>query len=225
MTGNPAVPPQHRRIIEKQPSSRRVASDRYQHDVGQIITRSGSSRNPSTSFTRDHHITRNEYQLNKNFRETACDDELAQLFGVATGEPVLERRFVFYAQGVPQQLSTSYLLLALVCCTPVADPANEPWPGGTIAQLGTLKVFVSRVEESVAARMPLPEEGATLCIPVDVPVLTITRRMLAGPDRNHVVEVANIVIPANRTVLEYSIDLQVWPEPVRTFYQSHGDDR
>jgi GntR family transcriptional regulator len=225
MTGNPAVPPQHRRIIRTQPSSHRVASDRYQHDVGQIITRSGSPCDPSTSFTRDHRLTREEYQLDKSFRELACADELAQLFGVATGEPVLERRFVFYAQGVPQQLSTSYLLVALVGGTPVADPANEPWPGGTIAQLGTLKVFVSRVEESVAARMALPEEETTLRIPVGVPVLTITRRMLAGPDRNHVVEVANIVIPADRTVLDYSIDLQVWPEPVRTFYQSHGDKR
>jgi GntR family transcriptional regulator len=113
----------------------------------------------------------------------------------------------------------------LVDGTPVADPANEPWPGGTVAQLGTLGIFVSRVEESVAARMPLAEEEKMLCIPVGVPVLTLTRRMLAGPDRDHVVEVANIVIPADRTVLEYSIDLQVWPDPVRTFYQSHGDDR
>ena len=40
--------------------------------------------------------------------------------------------------------------------TPVADPANEPWPGGNLAQLATLGIFIIRVEESVQARMPTP---------------------------------------------------------------------
>jgi hypothetical protein len=31
--------------------------------------------------------------------------------------------------------------------------------------------------------------------------------MLAGPNRNEVVEVAKIVIPADRTILDYSVDL------------------
>jgi hypothetical protein len=42
--------------------------------------------------------------------------------------------------------------------------------------------------------------------------------MLAGPSRDHVVEVANIVIPADRIMLDYTINLDVWPEPVKTFY-------
>lgn len=34
--------------------------------------------------------------------------------------------------------------------------------------------------------------------------------MLAGPDRNEVVEIANkIVIPADRTIMDYAIDLDV----------------
>jgi GntR family transcriptional regulator len=106
--------------------------------------------------------------------------------------------------------------------TPVAHPANEPWPGGNIAQLATLGIIVSRVEESVAARMPLQEESTTLHIPTGVPVLTIARRMLAGPDRDEVVEVANIVIPADRIVLDYTINLDVWPDPVRTLYTTAG---
>jgi GntR family transcriptional regulator len=88
--------------------------------------------------------------------------------------------------------------------TPVADPANEPWPGGNIAQLATLGKIINRVEESVHARMPTPEETSILAITTGIPVITITRRMLAD---NEVLEAADIIIPADRTILDYSITL------------------
>jgi hypothetical protein len=38
--------------------------------------------------------------------------------------------------------------------------------------------------------------------------------MLAGPDRDEVVEVANkIVIPADRTIMDYAVDLDVSSDP------------
>lgn len=196
-------------FVRQQPPARRVASDRYQHEVRQIIDSDSLPPDPATSFTKDHHIRWADYRLDKDFREIEAHSELAELFGVEPGEAVLDRRFVFYAKDKPQQMSNSYLLLSLVGGTPVADPANEPWPGGNIAQLATLGQLVSRVEESVTARMPLPDEAETLRIPTGVPVLIVTRRMLAGPNRDDVVEVANIVIPADRTILDYVIDLEV----------------
>jgi GntR family transcriptional regulator len=118
---------------------------------------------------------------------------------------LLERRFVFRALGVPQQTSISYYPLDLVAGTPIADPANEPWPGGNIAQLHTLGIRVTSIHERVRARMPMQDEIETLNIPGGVPVLTITRRTYAG-DRP--VEAAvDIVLPADRTELEYRIDL------------------
>jgi GntR family transcriptional regulator len=209
-------------FVREQRPSRRIASDRYQHEVRQILSGDVSPHEPATSFAKDHRIGLDEYCLDKNFQEIQSNNELAKLFGVESGEPVLERRFVFYAKDTPQQMSSSYVLLKLVGGTPVADPANEPWPGGNIAQLATLGIIVSRVEESVAARMPVQEEATILHIPTGVPVLTIARRMLAGPDRDEVVEVANIVIPADRIVLDYTINLDVWPDPVRTLYTSGG---
>ena len=209
-------------FVREQRPSRRIASDRYQHEVGQITTGGVSPHEPATSFAKDHRIGSDEYRLDKHFQEIQSNDELAKLFGLNAGEPVLERRFVFYAKDTPQQMSRSYVLLRLVGGTPVADPANEPWPGGNIAQLATLGIIVSRVEESVAARMPLQDEATMLHIPTGVPVLTIARRMLAGPDRDEVVEVANIVIPADRIVLDYTINLDVWPDPVQTLYTSGG---
>jgi GntR family transcriptional regulator len=209
-------------FVREQRPSRRIASDRYQHEVRQILSGDVSPHEPATSFAKDHRIGLDEYRLDKHFQEIQSNDELARLFGVEAGEPVLERRFVFYAKDTPQQMSSSYVLLKLVGGTHVADPANEPWPGGNIAQLATLGIIVSRVEESVAARMPVQEEATILHVPIGVPVLTIARRMLAGPDLDEVVEVANIVIPADRIVLDYTINLDVWPDPVRALYTSGG---
>jgi GntR family transcriptional regulator len=196
-------------FVRQRPPARRVGSNRYQHEIDQI-TRNGSSiPEPATSFTKDHDIGWSDYHLDKDFHRVQADNRLADLFHVEPGEPILDRSFVFYAKGEPQQMSRSRLLLKHVDGTPIVDPANEPWPGGNIAQLATLGILVNRIEESVTSRMPLPNETETLHIPTGVPVIVITRRMLTGSDRNEVVEVADIIIPADRTVLDYTIDLNV----------------
>ncbi|MEW9548152.1 UTRA domain-containing protein [Nonomuraea sp. NPDC050783] len=128
-----------------------------------------------------------------------ADGRLAGLFGVPVGTRVLERRFVFYASGVPSRLSCSCLLAADVEGTPVADPGNEPWPGGNIGQLRSLGIEVDGdIVEETAVRMPTPEEAGLLGIGAGVPVFAITRQMFAG---GRVVEVADpIVIPGDRAV-------------------------
>ncbi|MGH3923320.1 MAG: UTRA domain-containing protein, partial [Pseudonocardiaceae bacterium] len=199
-------------FVRQYQPARRIASDRYSRELLRATTADEGTLPLETSFTHDHRIGWSDYQLHKTFTEVPADHDLANLFEVPIGEPILERRFVFHAKGLPEQMSTSCLPLRLVRGTPVADPANEPWPGGNIAQLATLGTLVSRVEESVAARMPLPDEVATLRIPSGVPVFTITRRMIAGPHRT-VVEVAFITIPADRAILDYAIDLPEPPNP------------
>jgi GntR family transcriptional regulator len=180
---------------------RRLASDRYRRDRDQIT----GTEPLGTSFTHDQGIAWADYQLDKEFREVPASSALAELLEVEPGTMLLERRFLFRSMGVPQQTSTSYYPLTLVAGTPVADPGNEPWPGGNIAQLHTLGIEVTSVRERVRARMPMPDEVETLNIPGGVPVLTITRRMYAG---ERVVEAAvDIVLPADRTELEYRIDL------------------
>lgn len=180
---------------------RRLAGDRYRSEVQQTT----GTRPPETSFTHDQGIAWSEYQMDKEFREVQASSAMAEQFDVEAGTRLLERRFLFRAHGVPQQTSISCYLLDMVAGTPVADPANEPWPGGNIAQLATLGVRVTAVEEVVRARMPMRDETEALNIPGGVPVLTITRRMFAG---ERVVEVAqDIVLPADRTELQYRIDL------------------
>ncbi len=179
---------------------RRLAGDRYRREVAQIE----GGRPPETSFTRDQGIAWGDYQLDKEFRQVPASSALAELFGVEAGTMLLERRFLFRAMGVPQHTSTSCYLLDMVAGTPVADPANEPWPGGNIAQLYTLGVRVTAIEETVRTRMPMRDETEALNIPGGVPVFVVVRRMFAG---DRVVEVAEIVLPADRTELQYRIDL------------------
>nr|MDT0660025.1 GntR family transcriptional regulator [Micromonospora sp. DSM 115978] len=180
---------------------RRLGSDRYRHELAQL----SGKLPPATSFTADHNVGWNHYRLDKTFREIPADAARAELFGVTPGTMLLERQFVFHSEGVAQQMSTSCLLLEMVAGTPVADPDREPWPGGNTAQLHSLGVVITGIREQVRSRMPVRDETETLRIPGGVPVLAITRQTYAGP---RVVEVAtDIVLPADRVVLDYWIDL------------------
>ncbi|HEU5160534.1 MAG TPA: GntR family transcriptional regulator [Streptosporangiaceae bacterium] len=185
-------------VVRVRPPVRRVAMDRYKLETSPPAT-------PATSFTHDQRITWQEYRLDKEYARVRADGELASLFELSPGTPLLRRHFVFYARGAPQQISINYLPWDFVAGTPVADPQREPWPGGTPAQLAFLGHPATRVEEAVRSRMPTPEEAETLRLAGGVPVLTITRRMLSG---DRVLEVCrDIIIPADRVVLDYAIDL------------------
>lgn len=178
--------------VRPRPQVRRMTMDRYLADKGSQVI-------PQTSFTRDQGITWSQYRLDKRFAWIEADERLAGLFDVPPGTRVLERRFVFYAAGVPSQMSRSCLLARDVEGTPVADPHNEPWPGGNIAQLRSLGIEVNGdLIEETAVRMPTPEEVELLAIGSGVPVFAITRQMLSS---GRVVEVADpIVIPGDRAV-------------------------
>lgn len=180
---------------------RRLGADRYRVETAQ---RDGVAE-PATSFTADQQIGWSDYTLDKDFAEVPAPVDVAELLAVDAGTMLLRRRFVFRSHGVPQQISTSYLLLEMVAGTPVADPANEPWPGGNIAQLATLGVRVTQVRERVRTRMPLPEEARILGLGDAVPVLTITRTMLA--EERPVEAAVDIVLPGDRVELDYVIDL------------------
>jgi GntR family transcriptional regulator len=185
-------------VVRVSPPARRVAMDRYRLETLPLAE-------PATSFTHDQRIGWREYRLDKAYTRVSADPGLAALFELPHDTELLRRRFVFYARDEPQQISVNYLPWSVVAATPVADPDREPWPGGTPAQLAFLGHPVTRVEESVRSRMPTPEEAETLRMTHGVPVLTITRRMLSGP---RVLEVCrDIVIPADRVILDYSIDL------------------
>ncbi|MGA4989826.1 GntR family transcriptional regulator [Nonomuraea bangladeshensis] len=184
--------------VRRRDPVRRISSERYRVDIQPQET-------PQTSFTAERGLAWQDYQLDRVYTWIEADARLAELFGVEPGTRVLERRFVFYDNGRPSQMSRPCLLASDVEGTPVADPDREPWPGGTFAQLRSIGIVVDDVTESVSARMPTKEEADTLNIGKGVPVFAIVRRLLA---QGRVVEVADpIVIPADQVILDYRIRL------------------
>jgi GntR family transcriptional regulator len=210
-------------VVRARPVVRRRAMERYAVDARQARERYAGG--PGTSFTEDHALNWRDYRLTARHSEVTADEELAALFGAEPGTALLRRDFVFHARGEPEQISVNFLPLELVAGTPVADPAREPWPGGTLAQLAYLGHPVSRVEESVSARMPTEPEAQTLQVGQGVPVFAILRRLISGDD---VLEVCrHIVIPADRVVLEYGIDIPPAGDPTdlaRSRGQAAGDE-
>lgn len=182
--------------VRPRPPIHRMAADRYRSASGA----------KATPYTRDQGIGWSEYRLDKRFEKVRADAELAALFECEVGERLLARHFVFYDNDAPTQMSTSYLRWTDVAGTPVADPINEPWPGGTRAQLSSLGIRVTRITESFTAAMPTDAEARTLRVGQGVPVLRYTRRHIA--DTGRVVEVAHpIVRRGDTTVVDFVIDL------------------
>jgi GntR family transcriptional regulator len=183
-------------IVRTRPPVHRLPADRYRSTPGAR----------STPFTKDQGIGWSEYRLDKRFEKVEADPELAALFGVEPGERLLARHFVFYDNDVPTQMSTSYVRWSDVAGTPVADPINEPWPGGTRAQLASVGIHVTAVEESFTAGMPTEVEAAVLKLGPSIPVLRFTRKHVDGEGR--VAEVAHpIVRRGDTTVVDFRIEL------------------
>lgn len=182
--------------VRARPAIHRMAADRYRSTPG----------GKSTPYTRDQGIGWTEYRLDKRFERVQADPELAALFECEVGERLLARHFVFHDNDQPTQMSTSYVRWSDVAGTPVADPINEPWPGGTKAQLATLGIRVMTITESFTAGMPTELEAATLRIGSGVPVLRYTRKHIA--DTGRVVEVAHpIVRRGDTTIVDFRIEL------------------
>ena len=184
-------------LVRKRPAIHRMPADRYRQTPG---TR-------STPYTKDQGISWSEYRLDKRFERVQADAEMAALFECEVGERLLARHFVFYDNDQPTQMSTSYVRWADVEGTPVADPINEPWPGGTRAQMSSLGIRVTEITESFQAGMPTELEAVILRIGAGVPVLRYTRRHIA--DTGRVVEVAHpIVRRGDTTIVDFRIRLE-----------------
>ncbi|MFE5814034.1 UTRA domain-containing protein [Streptomyces sp. NPDC056479] len=145
------------------------------------------------------------------YREIAAPCELADVFGVPEGTPLLERgyRTRYAAESAPFSLVTSYLVRELIAANPdLLDAANEPWPGGTQNQLYTVGVEVGRVEERVSARPPTPQEARELGLPARTSVLLLCKTSYDITDR--VVEIAEVTLPGDRADLLFTTSLERW---------------
>ncbi|MFC7813779.1 GntR family transcriptional regulator [Streptomyces sp. NPDC057367] len=135
--------------------------------------------------------------------EVAAPAEVAELLGVAEGDPVVVRRRLILLDEMPNELTDTYYPLAIAQGTALARTAKIR--GGAVTLLAELGHIGVLVREDVTATMPDEEERRTLNTAPDEPVLRLTRVTL---DReNRPIQVDRMVMPALRQRLRYEIEI------------------
>lgn len=188
------------------PPVRHMATSRYADELARIRALKPGQDHPLTSaFTVDHGVGWADYAVESQYSQDAATDDDAARLHLAAGAPVLRRQLVKWAGGAPVQLQESVIPLELIADTPVMDPARQPWPGGTIAELYSVGLVVTRVVEEARARTPSTAERRVLEMEAAGPVWDIVRIFHVG---ERPAEVSTVVCPASRIVLAYETDLR-----------------
>lgn len=145
------------------------------------------------------------------YHEVTAEPDIAEVFGVPVGTPMLERtyRTRYQAESFPFTLVRSYLVRELVAANPdLLDVSNEPWPGGTQSQLFTLGIELDRIEERFAARPPMADEAEELGLPPGTAVIILLKTSYDTGGR--VVEHTEMTLPGDRTELLFTTHLERW---------------
>jgi GntR family transcriptional regulator len=154
-----------------------------------------------------------EQRFTTHYDQIGATDELAGIFGIEPGEPLLRRQWESTdpTTGVRLSRSTSYIPLTIVEGNPaLLDADNEPWPGGTQHQLSTVGVEIMQIVDEVTGRMPTTVETRAWDLPDGVPLLLCRR--ISGDAWHRVVEISDAEYPADRTELQFVTPLRPWPK-------------
>ncbi|WP_149826876.1 GntR family transcriptional regulator [Streptomyces tailanensis] len=135
--------------------------------------------------------------------EVPAPAEVARLFGLAEGEPVVVRRRVILLDDQPNELTDTYYPADIARGTGLAGTAKIR--GGAVTLLAELGYVGALVREDVTADVPSEEEQEALRTAPHEPVLRLTRVTLDRDERP--IQVDRMVMPALRQRLRYEIDL------------------
>lgn len=191
------------------PPVRHMTTSRYADELALLRDLGDAEPHPHRSaFTADHGAAWDDYRVQADYTEDAATEADAARLNLWAGAPVLRRQLVKFVAGEPVQIQESVIPLKLVAGTPVADPARQPWPGGTIAELFSVGLVVCRVREEARARTPSTAERRTLEMEAAGPVWEVERTFWArGDGPAFPAETSTVVVPAARMVLSYETEL------------------
>ncbi|MFF9074515.1 UTRA domain-containing protein [Streptomyces sp. NPDC014872] len=159
----------------------------------------------------DTGLTKPELDFSAEYRHVKSNAHLSEVFGIPHGSALLERsyRTSYVGDEHPLGVILSYLVREKISANPeLLDSRNEPWPGGTQAQLHTLGIEVGEITEQVTARAAATDEARDLGLREHEPVLALEK--IVRDVTGRVVEVAHILLPADRTQLEFHTPLDRW---------------
>ncbi|MEV0344034.1 GntR family transcriptional regulator [Nocardia sp. NPDC050713] len=185
-------------------------SERHQLEKD-TVRKSEEERRHAGSAENDTGRHTNDFVFSASYTTMVADEDVAKVFGVAEGTPVLQRsyRTRFRDEDVPVAVGCSYVLLDTVRANPaLLDSRNEPWPGGTMHQLSTVGIEVDRVVEELTTRLPSPDEIEELDLLPGTAVFAVRKTMF---DINgQPVEHSDFILPGDRHRLVYTTQLERW---------------
>lgn len=188
--------------VAEAPMQRRMAAARYVEELE--VLRRGGDHPRQSAFTAEHGITWDDYKVDVEIAKEPATAEDARRLRVPEGTDILRRRFVKYVKSRPVQLQRSAIPWDIAGDTPVAEVGRQPWPGGTIAELHSLGLTATWVEEEVRTRAPRDEERRALRMETAAPVFDVVRVFLVG---ERPVEASRVIVPGPEYVLHYGVDL------------------
>lgn len=125
---------------------------------------------------------------------------VAEVLGVAPDEAsVVVRARYMHAEGVPIQIVTSYIPLAIAKGTPIER--DDPGVGGISSRLAELGHAQAELEERITVRPPVPQEAAFLRMTEDQRVYEIFHVGWTRDDRP--VKVTIYIMPTHQWNLQY----------------------
>ncbi|MER7661931.1 GntR family transcriptional regulator [Streptomyces sp. NPDC096193] len=125
---------------------------------------------------------------------------LPALLRVPASSPLTEFLCLSHEGKSPHSLARIYVPRDLA---PAGMLGESPWYEGVEARLAELRPPLAEIQETVSARLPTPEEAATLRISSTLAVLAITR--VAANTTGRVVEAAFLVLPGDRADAVFTI--------------------
>lgn len=186
------------------------SSDRHQTEKSLVLA-TGTERRTTGLAEMDIGVDLNQLQVRCDYVPVPAEPRLAEIFRITTGDTLLRRAWehVEPRNDRREAWSVSYIPVSLIESNPaIADPANDPWPGGTQHQLYTVGIEVDRVVDEVAAIMPTTVDAERWELDTGVPLLRCRRISIDTLGR--VVEVSDADYPADRTKLVFTTRLAPW---------------
>jgi GntR family transcriptional regulator len=155
----------------------------------------GSGKSMWSVETHDRALT----PVNEQPEEIEPPEYIAQIMGLAAGSHVCKRARVYLVDDVPVMTAVSYLPIDIVAGSPIMQ--IDTGAGGIYARLADLGHEPKRFREELRARMPSPEEAASLGMGAGTPVMHIVRT--AADATGRIVEINDMLLDASRFVMAY----------------------
>lgn len=188
-------------LVRAQPPVRTMASERFVDEWARLVASDGVADPERTAFCIDYNVSWSQYTIESTYEVMPALETHARLLRVPAGTEVLRRELIEYAGGVPVQMRRSIMLASDVVGTKVADPAAQPYPGGTLSELWHLGHRLKYVVQGAITRAPHPREAEKLDLPGSLRALEITRQFVVVDQhkQERIGEASEQIMPADGT--------------------------